>query len=261
AQAAPDAAQAAGGSIASARMSAAPERSQAIALLPNNGRPELLFILLHGAGADATQMRPLAQALREQYPAAGVLAINGPQAYDLIPGGGAGFQWYSLAGANEDNHPVRVAAAMPHFIATLRAWGAQFELPWQRVALGGFSQGALMALEAVQAEPELAGRVLAFSGAYATPPAHAPQDVSLHLLHGLQDGTLPARDQVDAAKRLVALGADVTADVLPDIGHELHPDLIQRALQQLQTFVPARVWREAMQAAREQGLSPEPPQS
>ncbi|MDT8999406.1 esterase [Paucibacter sp. APW11] len=231
-----------------------PARSQALALLPDKGLPELLFLLLHGAGADASQMRPLAQALKAQYPQAAVVSIHGPEPFDQIPGGGSGQQWYSLQGANDDNHAQRVAAALPHFIATVRAWAEQFDLPWQRVALAGFSQGAVMALEAVQAEGELAGRVLAFSGAYATMPAHAPVDVSVHLLHGLQDGTLPHQDQVAAARRLVQLGGDVTADILPDIGHELHPDLIAAAMNQLQTFVPARVWREAMQAAQAQGL-------
>ncbi|MEJ6001607.1 esterase [Paucibacter soli] len=233
-----------------------PARSQALALLPDKGLPELLFLLLHGAGGDASQMRPLAQALRAQYPQAAVVSINAPEPYDQIPGGGAGYQWYSLKDANDANHAQRVAEALPGFIATVRAWGEQFDLPWERVALAGFSQGAVMALEAVQAEVALAGRVLAFSGAYANMPGHAPLNVSLHLMHGLQDGTLPYQDQVLAAKRLVQLGADITADILPDIGHELHPALIEKAMLQLRSFVPARVWREAMQAAKEQGLGP-----
>lgn len=231
-----------------------PQRSQALALLPDKGLPDLLFLLLHGAGADASLMRPLAQALRAQYPQAAVVSINGPEPFDSVPGGGAGYQWYSLQGSNDDNHAERVAAALPHFIATVRAWAEQFDMAWERVALAGFSQGAVMALEAVQAEPQLAGRVLAFSGAYASPPAHAPQEVSVHILHGQRDPVLPYQDQVSAARRLVQLGADVTADVLPDPGHELHPELIARAMEQLRTFVPARVWQAAMAAAKEQKL-------
>ncbi|WP_428504019.1 esterase [Roseateles sp.] len=234
-----------------------PQRSQALALLPDKGLPELLFLLLHGAGADAAQMRPLAQALRAQYPQAAVVSINGPEAFDQIPGSaesGPGQQWYSLQGASDDDHPERVAAALPGFVATVRAWAEQFDMAWERVALAGFSQGAVMALEAVQAEPQLAGRVLAFSGAYASPPAHAPDQVSLHILHGQRDPVLPYQDQVTAARRLVQLGADVTADVLPDLGHELHAELIARAMEQLRTFVPARVWKAAMEAAKEQKL-------
>lgn len=110
-------------------------------------------------------------------------------------------------------------------------------------------QGAIMALEAAQAEPELAGRVIAFSGRYATLPGHAPRDTCLHLLHGLDDAVLPHGSAVAAARRLVALGADVTADVLPQIGHELDPRLIERAIDQLRSFLPRRAWRAAMEAA------------
>ncbi|WP_310386478.1 esterase [Roseateles sp.] len=226
----------------------APFASRAVAMLPDKGVPDLLFLLLHGAGADAAQMRPLAQALRAQYPQAAVLALNAPLTVD------GGQQWYSLDGCNDDNHAERVTAALPAFIATVRSWAAQWELPWQQVALGGFSQGAVLALEAVQAEAQLAGRVLAFAGAYATPPAQAPHEVSLHILHGQLDPVLPHQDQVTAARRLVQLGADITADVLPDIGHELHPELIERAMHQLRSFLPARMWKEAMQAAKEQKL-------
>ncbi len=240
-------------------MSTTPQRSQALALLPDKGLPELLFLLLHDAGADASQMRPLAQALRAQYPQAAVVSLHGPEAY-LPPTPQAeaarGQQWYSLQGANDDNHAERVAAALPGFVATVRAWAEQFDMAWERVALAGFSQGAIMALEAVQAEAQLAGRVLAFGGAYAASPAHAPHEVSLHLLHGQLDPILPYQDQVQAARRLVQLGADITADVLPDIGHELHPALIERALHQLRSFVPARLWRAAQEAAAEQDQQP-----
>jgi phospholipase/carboxylesterase len=108
-----------------------------------------------------------------------------------------------------------------------------------------------MSLEAVQAEPKLAGRVLAFSGRYATPPDHAPEDATLHLLHGLLDEVIPARPAMADAQRLVQLGADVTGDALPGIGHELHPQLIDKAVHHLRSFLPQKAWKEAMVAAAE----------
>jgi len=229
---------------------------RAIVSLPASGPTQLLFLLFHGVGSQATHMAPLAAALREQYPQAAVVSLNGPQAFDGIPGGGAGFQWFSVLGISDDNRPERVRAALPDFIARIRAWAAHFELDWPHVALAGFSQGAIMALEAVQAEPALAGRVIAVGGRYASLPELAPQDVCLHLLHGMADTVLPYQGVVTAAQALVQLGADVTADVLPEIGHELHPGLVAQAMLQLRTFVPAKVWREAMQEAQAQGLAP-----
>ena len=59
--------------------------------------------------------------------------------------------------------------------------------------------------------------------------------------------------------------ADITADVLPHVGHALAPALVERALQQLRTFIPARLWREAVMTAAEmdqadaRALQPEHP--
>lgn len=205
--------------------------------------PSLMFLLFHGVGGTPQSMAPLTQALAAEYPDALLVSIAAPLPYE---GGGPGRQWFSVAGITEAIRPQRVAAALPEFIGTVRELQARHVMPWQRTALVGFSQGAIMALEAVQAEPRLAGRVLAFSGRHATPPVHAPADTCVHLLHGLDDPVLPPGPAIDAAERLVALGGDVTADVLPGIGHEPHPRLIAKAIERLRGFVPKKVWRDAL---------------
>lgn len=223
-----------------------------LAHLPASGRADLLFLLFHGFGATVAAMAPLAARLAAEYPQAAVLGLDAPdaaggtaEAADVA----AGCQWFAAQGVTEANRPERVAAALPAFIASVRRLSAHFELPWERTALVGFSQGAIMALEAVQAEPQLAGRVLAFSGRHATAPTHAPRDTTVHLLHGLDDRVVPCGPVIDSAQRLIALGGDVTADVLPGIAHELHPALIDKAVEQLRTFLPKKVWREALAEA------------
>ena len=225
-------------------MSKAYPHPHAQPLLPDAGKVELLFLLFHGAGADCSQMQPLAEALAAAYPQAAVVSLDAPT--PLPSEAVRGYQWF-----DEADPVAGVAAALPEFIATVRAWMDYFELPWPRVALAGFSQGGLMALEAVQAQEQLAGRVLSFGATPLARPVMAPEAVSLHLLHGLLDEEVPSRHVVDAARAWVDLEADVTADVLPGIGHELHPSLIERALHQLRSFIPARLWREAVLTAAE----------
>ncbi|MBC7955606.1 MAG: esterase [Cytophagales bacterium] len=221
----------------------------ALAHLPPSGPTELLFLLFHGVGADASSMTPLAQRLVAEYPQAAVVCLNAPDAFDGIPGGGSGWQWFSLRELNDANRAERVAAALPRFVATVRAVQQQFGMTWERTALAGFSQGAIMALEAVQSEPALACRVLAFAGRHAVQPVHAPHDTTLHFFHGMVDAVIPPGPAIDSAERLVALGGDVTADVLPHIGHELHPLLMDKAIEQLRTFLPKKVWRDVMSEA------------
>ncbi|MEY2892138.1 MAG: hypothetical protein RJA98_2046 [Pseudomonadota bacterium] len=222
-----------------------------LARLPTEGAPDLLFLLLHGVGAEAIHMRPLAEALSREFPQAAVLCLNAPDAFDGVPGGGAGRQWFSVRGVTDDNRAERVAAALPGFIDMVRTLQQHFHMDWPRTALAGFSQGAIMALEAVQAEPKLVGRVMAFSGRHATLPQQVPEDTTVHFFHGLADDVISHEPAVAAARRLSELGGDVTADVLPDIGHELHPELMARAIEQLRTFLPKRVWQQALSEAPE----------
>lgn len=225
-----------------------------LARLPDQGEPDLLFLLFHGVGANAEHLAVLATRLAQEYPQAAVLCIDAPDEFDAAPGRG-GRQWFSIQGVTDENRPARVASALPRFVATVRALQLRFAIEWPRTALFGFSQGAIMALEAAQAEPELAGRVIAFSGRYATLPDHAPRDTCVHLLHGLDDTVLPHGPVVAAARQLVALGADVTADVLPQVGHELDPRLIERAIDQLRGFLPRRLWKAAFEDAPVQSTS------
>ncbi len=221
----------------------------ALAHLPPSGPTELLFLLFHGVGESAAGMAPLAQRLVAEYPQAAVICLDAPEPYDGVAAGSGRWQWLSARGINDANRAERVAAALPRFIATVRALQQQFSMSWERTALAGFSQGAVMSLEAVQAEPELAGRVLAFSGRHATPPVHAPHDTTVHFFHGMKDTVIPPGPVVDSAERFIALGADVTADVLPGIAHELHPLMMDKAIEQLRTFLPKKVWRDVMSEA------------
>lgn len=207
--------------------------------------PELLFALLPDSGIapdGPDTLAPLAAALLGQYPRAATLTVHPP-----LRDAQGRCRWWLGA----EPSPEGVDEAVPTLVGRLRQEAARLGLPWQRVALAGVGDGALLALEAVQAEPALVGRVLAFAGGYLARPEAAPQDVCVHLLHGLEDRRFPYRHVVDAAQALVDLGADVTADLLPHLDHGLHPALIDKAMEQLRNFIPARLWREALIAAQE----------
>lgn len=212
---------------------------------PDAAAPDLLFVLLPDSGLapdGPDTLAPLAAALQAQYPQAATLTVHPPLRDDE-----GRCRWWAEAQPSLEG----VVAALPHLIDRLRTEAARLDLPWQRVALAGVGDGGLLALEAVQSEPALVGRVLSFAGGYLARPEAAPQDVCVHLLHGLEDQRFPYRHVVDAAQSLVDLGADVTADLLPHLDHGLHPALIAKAMEQLRTFIPARLWREAVIAAQD----------
>ena len=209
-----------------------------------------LFILLHGVGGTPDSLLPLAEAVRAAFPTAAVLI---PEGFEPFDGGGAGRQWFSVRGVTEENRPARVAAALPALAAYVQQAQQRFGLLQSDTALAGFSQGAIMALELVQAHDGMAGRVMAFSGRYAELPKTAPRYTTLHLLHGSADPVMDVALIQAAQTRLDELHGDSTIDVATGLGHELHPALIQRAIVRLQTCVPLRSWEAAL------GLDQSPP--
>jgi phospholipase/carboxylesterase len=211
-------------------------------LLPAQGAPRLLFILLHGYGARADDLLPLAEALRYEFPAAACVLPQGFEPTDPP----FGRQWFSLREINERNRPERVAAALPALADFVRAQQQRYGIVNPDTALVGFSQGAIMALELATQYDGLVGRVLAFSGRYARLPSTAPELTSIHLFHGEDDEVVPAAHTRAAYERLAELQGDVTVDLASAVGHELHPALVARAISRLQTCVPLRTWRRAL---------------
>ena len=219
--------------------------------LPTSGATEQLIVLLHGAGSDGAAMAPLAQALRAEYPQAALLAPDAPQAFagDGADGSGQGRQWFSASGLTEAGRVERVAAVLPALHEWLRHTQHRLRVPPLATALGGFSQGAILALETAVAEDGLAGRVLSFSGRFASLPPSAPRHTTVHLFHGGADEVIAASHARAALEALGALRGDATLDIAEDIGHELHPALVQRALFRLRNHIPARTWAAALGAA------------
>ncbi|NYT57834.1 esterase [Alcaligenaceae bacterium] len=205
-------------------MATKPDLPEPLIFVPAQGRPQLLFVLLHGEAASPEQLLPLADALKQAFPLCMVVLPHG-------------------------YHDV--THQLPQLIGQVQQWQHAYGLSGQQTALAGFSQGASMALEASHAQPDLVGRVLAFSGLYATPPTDAPPATMLHFFHGANDRQVSV-DQVEATiSRLAELQGDATLDVASRIGHELHEALIKQAIVRLQTCVPLRSWEAAMSSMQQ----------
>jgi phospholipase/carboxylesterase len=216
-----------------------------IELPPASGTAEQLFVLLHGVGGTPESMLPVAHALQRVFPQAAIVA---PQGFDPFDAGGEGRQWFSIKGIDEASRPARVAAVLPRLIDFVRQQQDRWKAFPMATALVGFSQGAIVSLEAIAKEDGLGGRVLAFSGRYAALPGHAPRYTTIHLFHGDQDEVIPVAHAKAALEHLAALNGDVTLDIAHGVGHVLHPVLIDLAIERLRGRIPLRSWQRALGA-------------
>jgi phospholipase/carboxylesterase len=184
---------------------------------PSNVRE--LVLLFHGVGASAESMLPLGQLIAQHSPDSAVVSIQAPNLSSL----GHGAQWFSVAGITEDNRPERIAAALPVFLESVQWWQHSFGIGSSQTTLIGFSQGAIMCLHAALANPQhiVAGRVMSLAGRFAAEPQFAPKDVRFHLIHGEQDNVIAADYSIQAGRWLQRMGATVSIDLLPGLGHTI----------------------------------------
>lgn len=213
---------------------------QAIVIQQPQPKAAQLILLFHGVGSSAQSLLGLGQAFAQAFPQAMVVAVDAPHPCELAPGG---WQWFSVAEVTEENRPQRVAAALPAFEYAVRHWQQRAGVGATGTALVGFSQGAIMALESALRPEPVAARVVAIGGRFARLPEQPLHEGStIHLLHGKADAVMPYSHAIHGALRLKELGVDFTADVLPFVGHEVSPELIELAVEKLQHHIPARLW-------------------
>jgi phospholipase/carboxylesterase len=208
------------------------------------GAAQQLFLLFHGVSGTPGDMQALGERLVQAFPQAAIVAVAAAFDCDL----GRGRQWFSVQGIDDANRGERVAQALPLFLAEVQRWQAQLGVPAAATALIGFSQGAILALEASKQTELLAARVVGIAGRFITLPAQLHTHCTVHLIHGKSDEVMPYGLTVQAAEHLVAVGADVTADVLPFVRHELPGEVMDMVLERLQGHIPQARWREALAA-------------
>ncbi|PZO79267.1 MAG: phospholipase [Mesorhizobium amorphae] len=178
-----------------------------------------LVVLLHGVGSNGEDMLSLARSWRSSLPDVRFAALDAPFAFDQ---GGTGCQWFSVAGISPENRPARIAAARPAFDAVMGAELARlgFTDRLDRVVLVGFSQGAMMALDAAASGRWPVAGVVAISGRLASPPPLSPSaGAKVLLLHGSADPVVPSWETARAEAILQAEGFDVRSRIFPGLGH------------------------------------------
>ena len=181
-----------------------------------------VVVLAHGRGADAADILGLAQHF-----AVPSVAYLAPEA--------AGGAWYParFLAPLEHNQPW-LDSALRRFgdvVDSVRAAG----VPEERIVLGGFSQGACLALEYAARHATRFGGVLAFAGGLIGPDGLVRSDTGrfdgtpVFIGVGDQDAHIPVARAQHAAKVLTALGAAVDLRVYRGVPHTVVPDQIDAA--------------------------------
>jgi phospholipase/carboxylesterase len=133
-----------------------------------------------------------------------------------------GRQWFAISRLDVDEARRGVERASGALETFLEFELSRLNLPSDRLALVGFSQGTMMALHAALRATAKPAAVVGFSGMLAgEAPALGADAPPVLLVHGAADPVIPVQALFDAAGRLGAAGAAVQWHVSPGLGHSI----------------------------------------
>lgn len=191
-------------------------------LPPKSGQAaKQVMVLLHGYGADGSDLIGLGGEWRDRFPDMLFVSPNAPWPCGRNPGG---FEWFPVNDPPIESFRREGAdRARPVIVNFLIDLWAQTGLAARDTVLCGFSQGAMMALHTGLSLDHEVRAIIAFSGALIPPPEPWSKP-PVALIHGDLDGVVPVQLSRDAEVALRAAGIDVRLHIERDMSHGIAPD-------------------------------------
>ncbi|WP_029075184.1 alpha/beta hydrolase [Kaistia adipata] len=189
----------------------------------SGGKPKKLVVLLHGVGADGHDLIDIGKHWAPAFPDVAFVAPDAPDPCDWAP---MGRQWFPLTVRDAHEYWQGASAAAPKLDAFLDAELERQGLTDADLALVGFSQGTMMALQVGPRRPREMAGIVAYSGRIAGPERLAAEVKSrppVLLVHGALDEVIPIAALQETEKALRDAGFPVAAIERPGLGHGIDP--------------------------------------
>lgn len=187
----------------------------------NGAKPTSLVILLHGYGSNGDDLIGLVPYWRPVLPNTLFVSPNAPQPCE---GSVGGYQWWALDSLAPAARAAGVRVSAPILNAFIDEQLAATGLSEDKLALVGFSQGAMMALHVGPRRKKQIAGILGYSGMLADPDAlsaEAKTKPPVLLVHGDADPVLPIQALGEAERRLNVLGFDVATHTSRGLTHSI----------------------------------------
>lgn len=175
-----------------------------------------LVVLCHGYGADGNDLIGLAPHWQRLMPTVSFVAPNAPEPCAAGPG----YQWFPISRLDPAAMRQGVEQAGATLDAFLDAELARANLPPERLALVGFSQGTMMSLHVgLKRKP---AAIVGYSGLLADAPQEAyPDAPPVLLIHGDADPMITPDFLFASATTLGRAGVAVQWHLSPETPHAI----------------------------------------
>lgn len=202
--------------------------------VPATTQPKQIILLLHGVGADGYDLFELQPIFSQALPQAIIVSPHGFDPYDHAP---FGRQWFKLGDMTHEHINKVLPNAAQRLSTYIKELLEHFNMPPTKLAIVGFSQGAMLGLHYALSIREPIGSMVACSGALIAPPSW--QDIPHHLrtpiaiTHGTLDNVVPITKYREALNILQNAKWPVQELELPHLEHGIDYETINFAIKHL----------------------------
>ena len=194
-------------------------------LSPKSGtRPKNLVLFLHGYGSNGDDLLELGKQWSTTLPATEFFAPNGIETCEI---NALGYQWFGLRDFSPFNMRAGLDKIRPILTEQIKNILKEKNLTPAQLAIVGFSQGTMVALDLLFTLPGLRA-VVGYSGAFYPPVAEkiTPPYASVFMAHGDMDMVVPYTAFTQAQQQLALFGLSPQTHTSRGVGHSIDAESI-----------------------------------
>ena len=183
--------------------------------------PNSLVVLLHGIGADAFDLIPLAKYWALTLKKTKFYSLHAPYPCKLTP---SGKQWFDLEDRDQTRILKEIELVKPMIITFLKKKLKDYNLQYKDLILVGFSQGTMVALNLTLTMKEEVKGVLGYSGGVILTKSGKIEIISkpnICLVHGKNDEVVPKKMMETTKIILKDNNIDVDTHLIENLGHSI----------------------------------------
>ena len=189
-----------------------------------NFKPNSLVVLLHGIGADAFDLIPLAKHWSLTLKKTKFYSLHAPYPYKLAT---SGRQWFDLEDRDQTRILKEIELVKPMILTFLKKKLKDYNLQYKDLILVGFSQGTMVALNLTLTMKEEVRGILGYSGGVILTKSGKIKITSkpnICLIHGQNDEVVPKKMMETTKIILKDNNIDVDTHLIENLGHSINEE-------------------------------------
>ena len=187
----------------------------------SKNKPRQAIILCHGYGGDGKDISVLAINWQRFLPDAIFLCPDAPEVCSINP---HGYQWFDLTSENEEIILEKSLKAEKKINDFLDQVISNLELEFKNLAIVGFSQGSMMAVQVGLKKKQQVNSIIGYSGKIIN-KKHLSDNIKskpkIFLMHGANDTIVPPTHLLEAKEYLKNHGLNIKTKIFKDCEHKI----------------------------------------